>query len=91
MLETEIANRNRLKKDFVETEVWYLLYNMVRAGQKFEDFKKKIGNVHPRNVLINESGQIKMISTCSLPGESNSYDRVLESQGGSGVVAYLAP
>lgn len=36
-----------------------------------------MGNIHPRNILINESGQIKIISTCSIPGESNNYDRLL--------------
>jgi hypothetical protein len=35
VLKTEIENRSKLKKDFLETEVWYLLYNIVRAGQKF--------------------------------------------------------
>ena len=53
VLKTEISNRQRLKKDFLETEVWYLLYNIVRAGSKFEHLKKKIGNVHPMNILIN--------------------------------------
>ena len=47
--------------------------------------------MHPRNILINESGQIKMISIVSLPGESNSYEKILESQGCNEVVAYLAP
>ena len=68
VLKTEVANRQRLRKDFLETEIWYLLYNIVRAGSKFEQHKKKIGNVHPINILINESGQIKIISTVSLPG-----------------------
>lgn len=77
VLRTEILNRNRLKKDFLETEVWYLLYNIVRAGSKFEHLKKKIGNVHPQNILINESGQIKIISTVSLPGEITNYDYLL--------------
>ena len=35
VLETEISNRRYLKKEFVETEIWYLLYNMVRAENKF--------------------------------------------------------
>lgn len=56
VLKTEIQNRYKLRKDFLETEVWYLLYNIVRAGNKFELLKKKIGNIHPRNILINESG-----------------------------------
>lgn len=91
MLKTEIENRSKLKKDFLETEVWYLLYNIVRAGQKFEHLKRKIGNVHPSNILINESGQIKIISTCSLPGEQTNYDILLEAQNDTNVVVYLAP
>jgi serine/threonine protein kinase len=75
----------------LETEVWYLLYNIVRAGQKFEHLRRKIGNVHPSNILINESGQIKIISTCSLPGELNSYEYLLESQNDSNAIVYLAP
>lgn len=78
VLRTEVLNRFKLKKDFLETEVWYLLYNIVRAGSKFEHLKKKIGNVHPQNILINESGQIKIISTVSLPGEISNYDYILE-------------
>lgn len=78
VLRTEVMNRNKLKKDFLETEVWYLLYNIVRAGSKFEHLKKKIGNVHPQNILINESGQIKIISTVSLPNEPSNYDYLIE-------------
>jgi hypothetical protein len=47
--------------------------------------------VMPNNILINESGQIKVISTCSLPGELNNYEAMLEAQNDSEVVAYLAP
>jgi serine/threonine protein kinase len=90
VLKTEIENRSKLKKDFLETEVWYLLYNIVRAGQKFEHLRRKIGNVHPSNILINESGQIKIISTCSLPGEQNNYDALLEAQNDS-LIVFLAP
>lgn len=70
--------------------MWYLLYNIVRAGQKFEHLRRKIGNVHPSNILINESGQIKIISTCSLPGEQNNYDTLLEAQNEPTIV-FLAP
>ncbi len=47
--------------------MWYLLYNIIRAGNKFEKIRKKIGNVNLNNVVINDDGQIKVISTCSLP------------------------
>lgn len=91
VLRTEIENRAKLKKDFLQTEIWYLLYNIVRAGQKFEHLKRKIGNVHPSNILINESGQIKIISTCSLPGEQNNYDTLLETQNQDNIFVFLAP
>ena len=68
-----------------------MLYNIVRAGNKFELLKKKIGNIHPRNILINESGQIKIISSISLPGELNNYETLLESQKNEYIDIYLAP
>ena len=46
---------------------------MVRAGTKFEKSKKKIGDVHPFNILINDDGQIKLISRCSIPGENTNF------------------
>jgi hypothetical protein len=36
VLETEILNRKKLGRHFLEPEMWYLLYNIVRAGNKFE-------------------------------------------------------
>lgn len=63
----------------------------MRAGNKFELLKKKIGNIHPRNILINESGQIKIISSISLPGELNNYEALLESQKNEYIDVYLAP
>ena len=63
----EINNRKRLGRFFLETEMWYLLYNIIRAGYKFEKIKKKIGDVNPHNILINDDGQIKVLSRVSLP------------------------
>jgi len=60
--------------------MWYLLYSMVRAGTKFEKIKQKIGDVHPYNVLINDDGQIKLISKCSIPGELTNFDRIVEDK-----------
>lgn len=47
--------------------MWYLLYNIIRAGNKFERINQKIGDVSPHNVIINDDGQIKVISICSIP------------------------
>lgn len=58
--------------------MWYLLYNIIRAGNKFEKIKKKIGDVNPHNVLINDDGQIKVLSTVSLPGELDNFQKAVE-------------
>ena len=55
--------------------MWYLLYNMVRAGSKFESYHQKIGDLHPSSILINDDGLIKIISTCSFPGEETNFDK----------------
>ena len=60
--------------------MWYLLYNIVRAGYKFEKIKKKIGDVNPHNILINDDGQIKVLSTISLPNELDNFQKVVEDQ-----------
>lgn len=60
--------------------MWYLLYNIVRAGNKFERLNQKIGDVNPHNVIINDDGQIKVISVCSIPNELNNFERIVEDK-----------
>lgn len=78
VLDSEIANRNRLTRYFLETEMWYLLYNIIRAAQKFEKNKRKIGDINPLNILINDDGQIKILSCISLPNEITNTQRSIE-------------
>lgn len=35
VFQVEIENRRKIGRFFLETELWYLLYSMVRAGSKF--------------------------------------------------------
>lgn len=53
MLESEIRNREKQNKPFLETEVWYLLYNMIRGAKEYEKCNEKIGDMRPANVVIN--------------------------------------
>ena len=62
---------------FDETELWYLLYNLVEAGTIFEKYNKKIGDIHPNNCLLNEVGQMKVISTFSIPGEITNFEKIV--------------
>lgn len=80
VLSSEIKNRNNLNKYFDETEVWYVLYNLVRAGNKFELLKQKIGDIHPNNILINEDGQTAIISRLSLPDQPDNFHRYIEDR-----------
>lgn len=52
----------------------------MRAGFKFEKIKKKIGDVNPHNILINDDGQIKVLSTVSLPNELNNFEKIVEDR-----------
>ena len=60
--------------------MWYILYNLVRAANKFEKLKKKIGNVNPRDVVINSDGQIKVISTVSIPKLTDNFMKLVEDK-----------
>lgn len=80
VLDSEIKNRKKLNRYFIETEMWYLLYNIIRAANKFEKINKKIGDVNPHNVIINDDGQTKVISTCSIPGESTNFEKIIEDK-----------
>lgn len=46
-----------------------LTVNIHKNGKKWI-----IGNVHPKNIFINEDGKIKVISLNSLPYERDHYE-----------------
>jgi len=60
--------------------MWYLLYNLVRTGNKFEKVNKKIGDVTPRNILIDDNGQTKIFSVLSVPDEIDNFSKVVENR-----------
>ena len=41
---------------------------------------KKIGDVHPSNVLINEKGRTKIVPSCMLPQPLDNYQKIVESK-----------
>jgi len=51
--------------------------------------------MRPNNVIINDDGQIKVISTCSIPGELTNFEKVVENINESVFLGndwtYLAP
>lgn len=67
ILSEEIQSRVKLNTPFNEQELWYLLYEIVCASKDYERMKIKSGDVRPRNVVINENGQVRLVSRCSFP------------------------
>ena len=67
-------------KYFLEEEIWYLLYNLIRAGNKAEQIHKKIGDIHPKNILIDDNGQTKIFSTLSVPDQIDNFWKVVENR-----------
>lgn len=67
VLKEEIANRRKNQQFFSEMEIWYLLYNLVKAGMIFEAKGIKLGDMHPNSVLLNELGHVKLLNVASMP------------------------
>lgn len=77
MLTDEIYNRKGLSKLFDESEIWYLLYTAVSAAKDFQSLKKKLGDIRPDNIFINEDGQVKLANIYSWPNEEDNYLKTL--------------
>ena len=73
LLRDEILDRSKIYQPYSEAEMWYFLYELVLLGKKFEEKKEKIGNVHTRNIVMNERGLVKVIGTISLPKEVDNF------------------
>ena len=77
-LEKEIENRQKLQNGyFKEEELWYLLWALSDVGRRFHESGYKVGDITPRNVLMNEHGALKLIHQFSWPGNKTNYDRAL--------------
>lgn len=80
ILSEEIHSRVELNTPFNEQELWYLLYEIVCASKDYEKMNMKSGDVRPRNIVINENGQIRLVSRCSFPNELANYGKAFESK-----------
>jgi hypothetical protein len=66
-----------MKLNFEETELWFLLYHLLQASAAFQKRKQKSGDVRPRNVLIDDKGEVAVVSTLSFPDELTNYYKSL--------------
>ena len=78
MLKEEIEDRsNEDKKYFESTELWYLVYTILETASLFHSTGKKVGDIKPLNVFINDSGQTKIASHLTWPNEYHNYEKSL--------------
>lgn len=76
LLSIEIANRAHLNKPLLEEEMWYILYTLVKVGCVYERTDRKIGDMQPANIVINEEGNIKFAGVDSWPSRLDNYETV---------------
>jgi serine/threonine protein kinase len=87
LFEEEIENRVSMDKHFEEEELWYLLYSLVTTARDFSSLERKVGDIRPSNIFINEEGQLKIANLCSWPYEKPNFDKTaFEKQ-----LTYLSP
>ena len=87
-LRDEIENRQcSQNKYFIETELWYLLAMITNVCEKFHVVGKKVGDIRPLNVFINDNGEIKVVTPYSWPNELSNYDKVYKDR----EVTFLSP
>jgi hypothetical protein len=77
-LREELRKRADTSKYFTERELWYLLYSLVSACAAFKSLNKKVGDIQPLNIFVNqENGFVKVANACSWPGATTNYEKVI--------------
>lgn len=66
-LSHEISKRCDCEKYLEETEMWYLLFCLAESAVCCQGIGEKIGDINPQNILLNNSGKLKLISRLSVP------------------------
>ena len=76
-LKSEIENRVGLEAPFEEKELQYLLFELLDLAKEFEKTGQKAGNIKPDNILINNEGEVSIITRHSYPGFVEAYASAL--------------
>lgn len=67
LLTEEIYNRKGKKSRFTEVEIWFLLWGLSKARIQAVEVGEHLGDVRPRNIFLNEDGDIKVSNSLSWP------------------------
>ena len=55
-----------------------MLYVLIKVESIFEKKQMKIGDVRPANILVNEEGELQIISHYSWPGKVDNFGITIE-------------
>lgn len=75
-----IKNRRRFGRHFSESELWYLLYVLVKVANFYEERADCVGNIHPMNVMMSEGSRIQLFTLHSSPAELENLTRIKTSR-----------
>ncbi len=87
MFEEELENRISLDKHLSEEEMWYLLYTLVSTAKDFSFINRKVGDIRPHNIFVNEAGQIKLAVNFSWPNEPTNFQKTMNEK----EITYISP
>lgn len=86
LLTEEIYNRKGKKSRFTEVEIWFLLWGLSKARIQAVEVGEHLGDVRPRNIFLNEDGDIKVSNSLSWPLETSNVQKAMDK-----IATYLAP
>jgi serine/threonine protein kinase len=89
-LKSEIENRVGLEAPFEEKELQYLLFELLDLAKEFEKTGQKAGNIKPDNILINNEGEVSIITRHSYPGFVEAYASALYDKEPSFLCRFVA-
>lgn len=57
------------------------MFSAAQALREFQRIGRRVGDVRPSNILLNEKGKIKLINRFSWPGEDTGFEKICEGRG----------
>lgn len=73
-----IKQRAPDRRLFKESELWYVLFALAAAKHDLANRTKKLGDIKPENIFVNEEGKVRVASQYSWPDELPSFARALD-------------
>jgi hypothetical protein len=72
-LKDEIATRRKNQSPYLEEEIWFIFYHLVKAGMLYEGRNEKLGDLHPNNIVVTPQGFVRVVTRDSFPLEATNF------------------